>query len=104
MMIPDAPTTTSVKAQPRRRKRPATTGTPYASATSGGRAREEISKVLRRLGCESIGFMDDFEKQELFLAFKHRGRQVQWRASAKGWAQMYLKANPYNGYRRCSRI
>ena len=29
----------------------------------------------------------------------HRGRQVQLRASAKGWAQMYLKAEPYN-YRR----
>jgi hypothetical protein len=29
-----------------------------------------------------------------------RGRQVQLRASAKGWAQIYLKENPYT-YRKC---
>ena len=38
---------------------------PYASATSGMKAREEITKVLRRLGCEEIGFADNFEKQEV---------------------------------------
>ena len=62
------------------------------------RAREEIAKILRRFGCESIGFMDDLAKHEVLLAFTNRGRQVQMRASAKGWAQMYLKENPY--YRR----
>jgi hypothetical protein len=34
---------------------------PYASATSGTKAREEITKILRHFGCESIGFMDDFD-------------------------------------------
>lgn len=67
---------------------------PYASASAGQRARDEITKVLRRFGCESIGFMDDFEKHEVLLAFTHRGRQVQLRASAKGWAQLWLKENP----------
>lgn len=33
--------------------------TPYASATSDMRAREEVKKILRRFGCEAIGFMDD---------------------------------------------
>ena len=33
---------------------------PYASATNGAAAREEITKILRRFGCESVGFMDDF--------------------------------------------
>jgi hypothetical protein len=69
---------------------------PYASATAGTKAREEISKVLRHFGCEAIGFMDDFEQHELLLAFKHRGRQVQLRASAKGWAQRFLKEQPWN--------
>ena len=32
---------------------------PYASATTGAAARDEITKVLRRFGCESVGFMDD---------------------------------------------
>jgi hypothetical protein len=33
--------------------------------------------------------------------FKHRGRQVQLRASAKGWAQLFLKDQPW-GYRHRS--
>lgn len=73
--------------------------TPYANATSGAQARDEILKVLSRHGCTSVGFMDDFEKHELLLAFTHRGRPVQLRASAKGWAQMYLKENPWNSRR-----
>jgi hypothetical protein len=73
--------------------------TPYASATTGGAARDEITKLLRRFGCESVGFMDDFEKYEILLAFNHRGRQMQLRASAKGWAALYLKENPWS-YRR----
>ena len=72
-----------------------TTTVPYESATSGHKAREEITHLLRRMGCEEIGFMDDFAKHEIFLVFRHRGRQVQLRASAKGWAAMYLKARPY---------
>src|SRR5947209_660836 len=77
---------------------------PYAGATSGATARDEITKVLRRFGCESVGFMDDFDKHEVLLAFKHRGRPIQLRASAKGWAQMYLKANPWSGRRRGSKV
>ena len=103
MNLPDAPATSGIRARPRR-KRKHTTGLPYASATSGTKAREETIKVLRRLGCESIGFMDDFEKQELLLQFTHRGRQVQLRASAKGWAQAYLKENPWNYSRRTGRV
>ena len=57
---------------------------PYAGAQSGAAARDEITKVLRRFGCESIGFMDNFSEHEVLLAFTHRGRQVQLRASAKG--------------------
>jgi hypothetical protein len=68
------------------------------------KAREEVTKVLRRLGCEEIGFMDNFEKQEVLLYFKHRGRQVQLRASAKGWAQMWLKQNPWSYRHRTGRV
>jgi hypothetical protein len=79
-------------------------GTPYASATTGVKAREEISKVLRRFGCEAIGFMDEFEKHEVLLAFTHRGRQVQLHASAKGWAQMFLKEKPWTYNHRTTRV
>lgn len=78
--------------------------TPYASASSGASARDEITKILRRFGCESVGFMDDFEKHEVMLAFSHRGRPIQLRASAKGWAQMFLKENPFTHRRRGTRV
>lgn len=68
---------------------------PYESATSGVKAREEITALLRRMGCEEVGFMDDFAKHEVLLAFRHRGRPVQLRASAKGWAAMFIKARPF---------
>jgi hypothetical protein len=73
---------------------------PYAGATSGGKARTEIVSLLQRFGCSSVGFMDDFENHSVLLAFEHRGRQVQLRASAKGWAQMYLRENPWSDRRR----
>jgi hypothetical protein len=44
--------------------------TPYASASSGDRARNEITKLLRRFGCEKIGFMDDLATQELLPGFR----------------------------------
>ena len=78
--------------------------TPYASASSGASARDEITKILRRFGCESVGFMDDFDKHEVLLAFTHRGRPIQLRASAKGWAAMCLKENPWTSRRRGSRV
>jgi hypothetical protein len=76
---------------------------PYASATSGEAARTEITKILRKFGCESVGFMDDFEKHEVLLAFVHRGRPIQLRASARGWAQLFMKENPWS-YRRGTKI
>lgn len=74
--------------------------TPYADAVGGQNARDETTKILRRFGCENVGFMDDFEKHEVLLAFKHRGRAVQLIASAKGWAAIYLKQHPWNTRRR----
>ena len=47
-------------------------GLPYASATST-KARDDISRMLQRFGCESVGIMDDYTKHEVILAFKHRG-------------------------------
>jgi hypothetical protein len=65
---------------------------PYANARSGIAAREEISTILRKFGCEQVGFMDEYEEHAVLLHFRHRGRDVQLRASAKGWAALYLKA------------
>jgi hypothetical protein len=77
--------------------------TPYASATSGTKARADIVKMLQGFGCESVGFMDNFDDHSVLLAFTHRGRRVQLRASARGWAAMHLKQNPWSPQRRLSK-
>jgi hypothetical protein len=77
--------------------------TPYASATTGTKARADIVKMLQNFGCESVGFMDNFDDHSVLLAFTHRGRQVQLRASARGWAAMHLKTNPWSRQRRLSK-
>ena len=64
---------------------------PYASASSGMKARDEIRNILQRFGCESVGFMDEFDVHSVLLAFVYRGRKVQLRASAQGWANTLLK-------------
>jgi hypothetical protein len=76
---------------------------PYSSATTGTKAREEISKVLRHFGCEEIGFKDDYSEHGVLLYFKHRGRQVSLSASAEGWAQMFLKEKPWSYSRRSTK-
>jgi hypothetical protein len=77
--------------------------TPYAGATAGERARVETQKILQRLGCEQVGCMDDHATHEVLLAFTLRGRQYQLRVSAKGWAALYLRQNPYSSRMRTSR-
>lgn len=76
------------------------TSYPYANATSGAAAREEIRRILQRFGCESLGFMDKFEAHAVVLAFEWRGRRVQLQATAQGWANAYLKENPWSSRRR----
>ena len=73
---------------------------PYESATSGTKARDEIRSTLQRLGCTRLGFMDHFEDRSLELLFEWRGRKVKLRASATGWAAMYLKAHPWSSRTR----
>lgn len=77
-----------------------TKSVPYSSASTGGAARGEIVALLQRFGCESVGFMDDFADHSVLLAFTHRGRSVQLRASARGWAQMYLREKPWQSRRQ----
>lgn len=68
---------------------------PYENATSGNNAINEIQKMLRAFGCQRFATGEDYETGELFIQFEHRGRQVQLKASAKGYAAAWLKAHPY---------
>src|SRR6266403_6341174 len=56
-----------------------------------GKARAEIVKMLQGLGCEQVGFVDNFDDCSVLLAFTHRGRQVQLRASARDWRRCTLR-------------
>lgn len=40
----------------------------------------------------------------MLLAFVHRGRQHQLRVSAKGWAQLWLRQNPWTPRHRKERV
>lgn len=72
---------------------------PYAQASSGTAARDEVERILQRFGCTKIGWMNEYEKHAVILYFEHRGRQVQLRASAEGWAAMYLREEPWSNRR-----
>ena len=75
---------------------------PYERATSGDSARGEIARLLQKFGAGRVGFMDSFEDRSVLLQFEYRGRQVSLRASANGWAALYLRAHPWNNRRRYS--
>ena len=77
---------------------------PYENATTGERARVEIRKLLQRFGCQSVAFMDEFAEGTLLVAFRYRGYQVQLRASARGWTEMFLRENPWHTRRRSTSI
>lgn len=76
---------------------------PYENATSGDKAIGEIQKMLRAFGCQRFATGEDYETGELFIQFEHHGRQVQLKASAKGYAAAWLRAHPYGPRVRASR-
>lgn len=69
---------------------------PYATATAGDRALNELQKALAKFGCQSFGTMIDAEKGITMVQFKWRNQTVSLHASWKGYAAAWLKDNPYN--------
>lgn len=68
---------------------------PYENATTGTNAIQEIQKLLRTFGCQRFATGEDYETGELFIQFEHRGRKVQLKASARGYAAAWLREHPY---------
>lgn len=77
---------------------------PYSGATSGEKAIKELRKIMEGFGCAKFGTMTDTENQELIVQFEYRGRQVQVKASARGYAAAFLKENPWSERRYSSRV
>lgn len=73
---------------------------PYANATSGKNALNDIQRVLKGFGAQSFGAMEDFETGDLVVQFRYRDRDVVVRASAKGYAAAWLRANPHTNRMR----
>lgn len=67
---------------------------PYSNSTSGERALGETQKILRSFGCTKFGSMIDDAAGELLIQFEYRGQPVSVKASTKGYAAAWLKANP----------
>ena len=61
-------------------------------------------KITRAFGASKFGVMEDFADGILLVQFAWRNRNVSIKASAKGYAQAWLKRHPYGSRTRCSKI
>jgi hypothetical protein len=77
---------------------------PYENATSGKAAVNEMCKITRAFGASSFGVMEDFANGVLLVQFSWRDRSVSIKASAKGYAQAWLKHHPYGSRTRGTQI
>jgi hypothetical protein len=76
----------------------------YENATSGKAAVEEMQKLLRGFGASNFGLMEDFEHGEMVAQFTRRERPVTTKASAKGYAAVWLKHHPWSNQMRKTKI
>jgi len=74
---------------------------PYENATSGKNAMNDIQKTLKTFGCNKFGSWEDFDTGTMTVQFEWDGRMVELKASASGYAAVWLKENPWT-YRRQS--
>ena len=82
---------------------------PYEDSRAGLRARTETRKLLDNFGCDSVAFLEKIERSRsgeehiLVLLFEWHNMKVKMEASAGGWAELYLRAKPWNSRRTLSR-
>lgn len=76
---------------------------PYSNSTSGQNAIKDIQKMLKAFGCNKFATGEDFETSELFVQFEHRGQMVSLKASSRGYAAAWLKANPWTSRRQSNK-
>jgi len=87
----------------RAKKPPRVKALPYESATSGKRAILEMGKTLEAIGASGFGCYEEFDKAEVIAQFKWRDMPVTIRASAKGYAAIWLRRHPYSNSMRLTR-
>lgn len=75
---------------------------PYENASSGDKAMAEIQRILQKFGCNKFGTMTDWDAGTLMVQFEWNGQRVTFPASFKGYAEMWLKENPWSNRRQSS--
>ncbi|MBD9635422.1 hypothetical protein IB277_03775 [Ensifer sp. ENS07] len=73
---------------------------PYSNSTSGRSAMDDIRKTIQAFGCSKFAPMEDFAEGKVIIQFEYRGRTVQVEASAKGYAAVWLRVNPWTNRMR----
>jgi hypothetical protein len=86
-----------------RAKKPRVRALPYEHASSGKRAILEMSKALEAIGASGFGCYEEFDKAEVIVQFKWRDMPVTIRASAKGYAAIWLRRYPYSARMRITK-
>lgn len=76
---------------------------PYQNTQAGEKALGEIQKFLRGFGCSKFGSMVDDEAGEILVQFEYKGTPVTCKASINGYAQAYLKENPWSTKKKSTR-
>lgn len=76
---------------------------PYESARSGSAALSEAEKILRKFGCSNFGIMNDWDRGVVIVQFEWKERRVHLEASWRGYAEAWLKENPWTHRRRVNR-
>lgn len=76
---------------------------PYENASAGTKALGEAEKLLRKFGCSNYGTMTDWDRGVLMVQFTWKERRVSLEASWRGYAELWLKQNPWTHRMRHSR-
>lgn len=69
---------------------------PYSNASAGASALAEAEKILRKFGCSNFGTMTDWDRGALMCQFTWKERRVSIEASWRGYAEAWLKENPWS--------
>lgn len=79
------------------------TALPYENASSGDKAYAEMQKVLDKFDCDNFGMMTSNANGTTLIRFTHKDQPICIEASWNGYAQAWLKENPWSNRRNATR-
>ena len=76
---------------------------PYENTSAGPKALNEAESILRKFGCSNFGVMNDWVRGVVIVQFSWKERRVSIEASWRGYAELWLKQNPWSSRTRKTR-